>query len=64
MQNLDPASTRHMEYVKCKPRAGNEADSFSIYTTLEKLTTLCTLIPAWIKNQTNEHYLRAFNFEM
>jgi len=46
MQNLDLASTQHKEYVKCKPRASNKADSFSIYTTLLKLTALHTVIPA------------------
>lgn len=48
MQNLDPASTKHMEYMKGKPRAGSEVDSFSIYTTLLKVIALHTVTPAWI----------------
>lgn len=62
MQNLDLASTQHKEYVKCKPRAGDEVDSFSIYTTLLKLTILHTVIPVRIENQANERLLWPFNF--
>lgn len=63
MQNLDPASTQHTEYMKGKPRPGSEVDSFSTYTTLLKATTLHTVTPARIQNQANEHNLRPFNFE-
>lgn len=64
MQNLDPASTQHTQYVKWNPRDSNKVDSFSIYTTLLKLMAQSTEMPVTIKKQANEHYLRTFNFEM
>lgn len=64
MQSLDIVSTQYMKYMKCKPRAGNDMDSFSINTTVLKLATLHIVISAWTKNQANKHNLRPFNSEI